>query len=61
MKIYIALFCMLSTSGLSLASGPYTPPPHGTKSKDKGDKKKDQKKSDKSEKQSKDSDKEKKN
>jgi hypothetical protein len=54
MKIYLALFCLLSISGLSFASGSYTPPPlpkvEKTKNKDnqkKGDKKKGNKKSDK--------------
>ena len=53
MKISIALFCLLSISGVSFASGPYTPPPapHADKAKKKDDKKKE----DKNNKQDKDS------
>ncbi len=49
MKISVALFCLLGISGLSFASGAYTPPPtpHAEKAKKKDDKKnKDDKKKD---------------
>lgn len=49
MKISVALLCLLSFSGLSFASGAYTPPPtpHAEKAKNKNDKKnKDDKKKD---------------
>jgi hypothetical protein len=53
MKIYRALFSLLSIGGVLFASGPYTPPP--TPHADKAKKKDNKKKEDKNNKKDKDS------